>query len=299
MRFTGPCPKLRLLAVSIVLFGGGAFAQQAEDYHEIDPVRAERCATPPIYAGTYHAATGEFTPADQEALPPVTLGVIYNNSCGGGSFISSVSNGTTLIDDGRVPSTTSPAPNTGILNNYQVKQFQIQYCTKDLQGVFNIRVRFWNRDLQTSTGCTPIASLGAANGDYTLTNIPGAATQGTLTCYTLTIDLTGVEFCMQADSDGAFNTDSWQNGFGYGLQMNGQVGTTASGAFFLGGVSTEPALRRATSATGPITRTLAARPEPASTTTSRSIATVRTLRLRTLAASVASAAPLRDTPAST
>jgi hypothetical protein len=84
-------------------------------------------------------------------------GVIYNNTCATG-FFSSLLNGSTVIDDGRIPSTTR-RPQHGIIDNYRVTGFEIGYCTRDLMGVFSVRVRFWEQDLQTSSGCTPLSSL--------------------------------------------------------------------------------------------------------------------------------------------
>ena len=229
------CPKLGTLAslAATVLIGGSAFGQELVGGGEL-----QRCTTP-INAGTYHVATGQITPPEE--MLTANPGVIYNNTCPTGYF-SSLLNGSTVIDDGRVPSTTSPAPNTGIIDNYRVTGFNIQYCTRDLAGVFSIRVRFWEKDLQTSATCTTLAGLGTPTADILLTGIPGAATTGTLTCFNLNVDLTGVaEFCFHGDADGTYgNADAWSDGFGYGLTMLGQTGTTNSqvGGFIIAGMPT-------------------------------------------------------------
>jgi hypothetical protein len=106
-------------------------------------------------------------------------------------------------------------------------------------GVFSIRVRFWEQALQNGSTCTTLAGLGVPTADILLTNIPGATVTGTLTCFYLDVDLTGVsEFCMRGDADGTFNNaDAWQDGFGYGLSILGQTGTTNAtvGGFFVAG----------------------------------------------------------------
>ncbi|MFN0242422.1 MAG: thrombospondin type 3 repeat-containing protein [Planctomycetota bacterium] len=188
--------------------------------------------------GVYRMASGEIEMNSGQVHLGVNPIVIYNNTCPTPSFTATL-NGATWLDDGRVPSTTSPAPNVGTLNNYRVNKFQIAYCTRDLSGVFSIRVRFWQNFLQNTTTCTTLAGAGVPIADFTLTNIPGAPTVGTLTCYALDIDLAGgFEFCMQGDADGAFNADAFGDGFGWGITMLGQTGITTAtvGGPFLAGV---------------------------------------------------------------
>jgi hypothetical protein len=226
--------QIALLAAAVFSIGS-AFAQSNSGRYEGVTVDADVTPCPEAtFAGTYHVAAGVFEPA-QNGLPPVTPGVIYNNNCQSG-FFSSLLNGSTVIDDGRVPSSSSPSP-VGTLNNYRVNHFQIGYCTRDLTGVFTVRVRFWEKFLQTSAGCTTLANAGAPTADYTIPGLPGSTATGTLACWLVNIDLTGLEFCMHGDSDGSFNTDAWSNGFGYGLTMNGQTGTTTAtvGGFLVAG----------------------------------------------------------------
>jgi len=226
-----PFPGLRLLAAlaGALLPSGRAFAQDSS--LDIQPCEA------PIYAGVYRVATGELMPPVDEL--GATPGVLYRNDCFTG-FFSAMLNGSTVLDDGRIPTTTSPSPNTGTIDNYRVTTFQIAYCTRDLTGVFSIRVRFWEASLQTATTCTNLAGLGTPTADILLTNLPGSATTGTLACFTVDIDLTGAsEFCFRGDSNGTFDFDAFQNGFGYGLTMLGQTGTTTTttGGFTIAGKS--------------------------------------------------------------
>ncbi len=224
---------LRSFLAATLLLCSSAFAQQP-----VSPATdCIPCGSAPQDGGTYILATGQWIPPGQGSThAPVPNGTIYNNTCSTG-FFSSTLNGTTLLDDGRVPSTTSPAPNTGTMNNYKVNSFQIQYCTRDLAGVYSIRVRFWNKLAMTASSCTTLAGAGAPTADYTITPGAGSATTGTLSCWFLTVDLTGLEFCMQGDADGVFNTDAFSNGFGYGLTLLGQTGTTNAtvGGFIIAG----------------------------------------------------------------
>jgi hypothetical protein len=189
-------------------------------------------AQTPVYAGTYVLATGELIAPSSTSQPLLAANVVYNNSCPTGYF-SQLLNGSTVIDDGRVPSATSQ----GTLNHYRIDKFEIQYCTKDVQGVFSVRVRFWQDLLGNATTCTALGSAGSPLADFTLTNVPGATTPGVLACYTLTVDLTGQEFCLLGDANGVYDADTFENGFGYGLTMLGQAGTTlpAVGGFAVSG----------------------------------------------------------------
>jgi len=212
------CPRITALAsfAAAVIVGSMASAQT------IDRNAAHPCVTP-IYAGTYHLATGEFTPANgqQSNLLP-NPGVIYDNTCNSGYFTSLLNN-STVLDEGRVPTVTSPPPNAGTVNNYRVTGFQVAYCTRDLAGVFGLNINFW----QDYDSCVTLAGAGAPTAAYTLSNLPGAATVGTLTCYIVDIDLTGgFEFCLQGDANLVYDGVPTLDDFGFSYQFTGQSGTT-------------------------------------------------------------------------
>jgi hypothetical protein len=246
MRFHASCSSVRFLALlaSVVLTSGAALSQSAHivGYGELPgPNDVMPCVTPQ-YAGTYHLATGTLTPPGAEEHGDlVNPGRIYNNTCPSPSFLTS-RNGTTWKDDGRVPSTTSPAPNTGTLNNYRVTKFQIAYCTYDVTGGFQIRVRFWQSMNGPAASCVTVVGAGAATADYTLSNISGSASTGTLSCWILDVDLAGgFEFCMQGDANGVFDADAVGNGFGVAVTMLAQSGGTVdatSGGPILAGRAT-------------------------------------------------------------
>jgi len=148
------CPRITALAsfAAAVIVGSMASAQT------IDRNAAHPCVTP-IYAGTYHLATGEFTPANgqQSNLLP-NPGVIYDNTCNSGYFTSLLNN-STVLDEGRVPTVTSPPPNAGTVNNYRVTGFQVAYCTRDLAGVFGLNMlHWWEREGSLSRVIEPLAA---------------------------------------------------------------------------------------------------------------------------------------------
>jgi hypothetical protein len=213
-----------------VLLCSSVFAQDTDT--------PQPCADPQ-WAGTYYAASHTFVPAgDMHAA--VTQGVIYNNTCNV-QFFSSVLNGSTIIDDGRIPVPNSPAPNTGTRTTYKVNTFDIGYCSRELDTTLGgpgatVRVRFW---ANYGTDCTSLAAAGTPTADYTLTGLPASQTQGSLACFFVTINLTGVEFCMIGEKDGTYDgaPNDALDGFGYGLTMLNQTGTTTStvGGFLIAG----------------------------------------------------------------
>ncbi|MCC7011112.1 MAG: hypothetical protein IT454_01005 [Planctomycetes bacterium] len=197
-------------------------------------------------AGTLHLATGLWTAApDPSALALLaTPGVIYSNSClpapGQNITFAQALSTWQWIDDGRVPSTSSPAPAVGAFDRYRVTEFEFGYCTRELDpslGGPGARVRL--RLFEDYDECTGLPS-GAPVADFTLINLPGSQTQGALSCVLMTIDLTGgFEFEMLADANGAYDGSATLDRFGVALEMPNQTGSALGqvGGFILAGQS--------------------------------------------------------------
>src|SRR5882672_5154683 len=80
--------------------------------------------------GTLELASGVITAPAPVGAQLATPGVVYDNTCLPYAvapcnlvFISSLLAGQTRIDDGRLPSTTSPAPAIGTMNAYRMTTF--------------------------------------------------------------------------------------------------------------------------------------------------------------------------------
>lgn len=222
------------LLVGIVLASPLAAAQSVDD--SIQP------ASSPQFAGVLNLASGVLSlPNGTHHL--VTPGVIYDNTCPTPNF-SSLLSGNTVLDDGRLPSTSSPGPNTGSLNTYRVTSFQIGYCTRELDVTFGgpgatVDVSFW----EDYDDCANLAFAGPPTASFQITGLPASATLGALSCYIITIDLTGGnEFHLKADANGAYDGLPALDGFGYGLAMPNQTGTTTAtvGGFLIAGDLTPP-----------------------------------------------------------
>jgi hypothetical protein len=217
------------LQVCALLVPAVAFAQSVE---------VERCDTP-VYAGTLVLATGELIPPGAKSFPEANTQVIYNNTCSSGFFFGS--GDTIIIDEGRVPSYTSPAPAAGVRNAYFVNGFQVAYCTREVDVSFggpgaSMNVYLW----EDYDDCADSVSAGTPTASITLSGLPASDALETLSCYVVDIDLTGsgFEFCLLGDADGAFDDDATLDGFGYGLQMTNVTATGSAGPVIAG----DPAL---------------------------------------------------------
>lgn len=205
-----------LKLATLAILGAAANAQQGLDLQPCNEIQD---------AGTLHLMSGVLLPPSGVAHF-LTEAVIYDNTCPTPSFTSLLS-GNTNLDEGRLPSTTSPAPNTGTFNKYRVTKFVIGYCTRELDVSLGgpgaqVTINFY----ETYAPCTSAAANPPAIATFALTGLPASATLGTLACYTLTIDLNGGgEFNMLADGDGAFATG---DGFGFSYSFPGQTGTTTA-----------------------------------------------------------------------
>ncbi|MCE9595909.1 MAG: thrombospondin type 3 repeat-containing protein [Planctomycetes bacterium] len=205
----------------------------------------EPCGTDIRYGGTYEVATHTLhaTSPTIDGAKFTIGGVVYANTCPTNQFAPLLS-GSTVIDDGEVPSTNAPAPTMGFNQSYRITAFEISYCTRELQLASGgpgatVRVRFF----QDYDDCQSLAAAGAPIADFTLTGLPASNQLGKLVCYTVTVDLAGgSEFCMRGDADGVWTGAPNADGFGYALSMPNQTGTTLAtvGGFVIAGDLAQP-----------------------------------------------------------
>ena len=154
-------------------------AQAPDSYARVRPV------TGPVRdAGIYHAATSTWT--RKASAASLGADIIYNNTYPSGFFMAL--SGDTFVKEGRVPSPTSPTnlgSRPGCRTSYTIDGFQIAYCTDRVApGPFEIRFFESYVSCTSVTGVTPTAGI-------MVSGVPGAA--GALTCWTVTIDLDGLE----------------------------------------------------------------------------------------------------------
>jgi hypothetical protein len=183
---------------------------------------------PPIHAGTYYVATGEFVPAvagETSSFQGGTSDVIYANNNYTAVFYD-INDDTTVFDEGRVPSLTSPVSASpvsfaGTANSYRITDIQFAYATDAPMGsTISARVGLFN---QYDT-CTAPEANGVPILDLQVTGLPGTVNPGGLTPYTFDINMTGFEFCMRADGDGKYD-DEISDRFGWALNLTSDPGT--------------------------------------------------------------------------
>ncbi len=195
-----------LAFVGLVAFGTAAQAQQ------VPPSKLEPVTGTVRDAGIFHVATNTWTRKSTAAH--IGADVIYDNTFSTGYY--SALSGDHYVDEGRLPSPSSPANVTsrpGCSTIYDVDGFQIAYCT-DQVGGGAFQVSFFETYVPCSTviGVTPTATF--------LTAGPGGGVGGQLQCWIVTVDLDGppsTGFHMLADGDGTFANPVASNLFGWSM----------------------------------------------------------------------------------
>ena len=195
-----------LFAASAVLLSTAAFAQN-------DASSKLRPVTSPVKdAGTYHVATGTWTRAK---APTANLGpdTLYNNTCLIGFYVA-LSSVETLVDSGRLPSTSSvDGPNSvpGSADVYTVNGFQISYCATN--ALVDIDVAHY----ECYSPCSD-ATLLVPNSSISLVGLPGGGgSASALGCWILDIDIQGstAEFDLQGDCDQLYDAAATTDNFGW------------------------------------------------------------------------------------
>ena len=199
-----------LLAASFLALGTGAFAQSNAQLLPVPGVK---------HAGTYHYADGQWA---RGADAKIAYAVIFDNTCTGRYY--TVTEQIRVLDDGRVPSTSSPQIDQtalgtggyaatsfpGTADSYQVNYFEIGYCTSVVGPTHD--VSFWDCYVSCLdvTAVTPIVT-------YSISGLPGAAAAGSLACWSVGLDLLNAtaSFTLQGDCDGMWDGTASLDNFGY------------------------------------------------------------------------------------
>lgn len=199
-------PRLRSLLPALACVGSAVtgFAQST-------PVPI----TAPIRnGGTYHVETGTWTRSTSASTAQLGADVVYNNSCFNGYFFPIDDN--TIVDEGRLPSVSSPTnagSRPGCAAAYTIDGIEFVYCTDALSGpTYTLDFHQSYASCTSLIGVTPTASL----------TIPMLASPffGTLTCWSVTIDLGANAFTLLADGDGVYQGAESDNLFGWSLKTN-------------------------------------------------------------------------------
>ena len=185
---------------------------------------------PIVNEGTLDLLSGVITPPAPSGSLTAVPGVVFDNTClpyitaCNTVWVSSIASGATRVDDGRLPSRTSPAPNVGTMDGYRITSFIIEYYTSEgdptLGSGPGVRwtVSFWeNYDRCSSLDPANATYAGPPTKAIPLV-LPGSATAGTVTGHLVTVSLVGgLEFTMKADADGAYGGTQALDNMGFGV----------------------------------------------------------------------------------
>lgn len=221
-----------LTGASLACLGAAALAQQTAPLVPAPEAKD---------AGVYHLATGTWTRGGPATLRG-THDVLYDNTCETNWYFNF--NQRTFHDDGRIPSTSSPQVDQGMLGSgtyattslvgtqdlYAVNAYQIGYCTGVVGPVSALELFY-----ECYVSCSD-ASLLTPTASIVATGLPGAPTAGTVACWTVTIDLTGTTdaFTLHGDCDGVWDGTAAQDYLGYGFLMVTPDPTGQSGPMLAG-----------------------------------------------------------------
>jgi hypothetical protein len=208
-----------LFTAGALLICTSAFAQQ-------DVTSRLKPITAPVREVTVKLdrATGVTTRTPTQ-IDTGTKDPVFNNTCASGYYLglssataSGGSQADAVVDQGRVPSTTSPLTalcEVGLADSYEITQFQIGYCTTT-GAVVDLITNVWN-----NLGAACPNNFGAgADATITVLGMPRSAAAGTLACYLVTIDLGTPGFTLNG---GAANNTAGR--FGWSHQYPLTTGT--------------------------------------------------------------------------
>lgn len=212
-----------LLAASATALTVAASAQSPQ----VAP-RPERMPSALKHAGIYHVQSGTWTRHTGQTAN-VGPDIVYSNTALSGYFTSFGGaggdfSGAQNFDEGSLPGTlntnvfTTP-PNR---DEYRINCVQIAYCDNGAPASSGWTLNFFSNH----TPCT----FNPAMPDATITTTGLPANGG---CWVVDLDLTGMEFCLQAEGDGVFDDDPNLDSFGWSFQYAGSDGANGNTAGFL------------------------------------------------------------------
>jgi hypothetical protein len=220
--------KHPFLPLALVALAAAASAQQDLS------ARIRPIAGPVRDAGIYHAATDTWT--RKASFAAIGADVIYDNTAASGYFTAL--SGDAYVDEGRLPSTTSPtnlSSRPGCATQYTIDGVQFGYCTDDPAGG-GFALAFYETYVACSTviGVPPQATIAIAG--------PGPSGIGAIACWVVTIDLDApppTSFVMRADGNGVYNGSDSVDRFGWRIASTLPAGVQfATGPFIAGDPNT-------------------------------------------------------------
>ena len=168
------------------------------------------------HGGVYDASTGVLSPPVAGLRGPTVGEAIYRNTAPSGFFYN-VADGALIIDEGRVPSTSSSGI-VGTQDSYSLSSLSIAYVTDATDvsaggtGV-GLRLQVFER----FEPCGLLVSTDEPLVTVDLVGLPGSLAGG-FESVVVDVDLTGLGVCLRADGDGASGGPGGDL-FGWSLQV--------------------------------------------------------------------------------
>lgn len=182
-------------------------------------------APAPVYAGKIDAATGAIAPPARSGV----IDTLYANNTFIGSFYA-LDPGEVLVDEGRLPSTTSPDV-VGTFDSYTLEELEIGYATDAADpSVGGTGVRLRVSIFDSYAACAPLEAAPAPLLEVEFDG-PGSTTGG-VQAFVLDLDVSALGLCMRADGDGV--NDGMGDLFGWSFEVvdPGTGGTVGTGPLF-------------------------------------------------------------------
>ncbi len=193
-------------------------------------VQALRITTPVKDAGVYHLGSGTWSRATN-AQANLGADVIYNATVPSGYYGTGWS-GMQGVDEGILPGTGRPAPNTGLQDEYLVDGWQFGYCCYDT--ALDVEFKWYDAYSPCDDVSTPTSCLNQTGATFLVTGLPVGG------CWIVTVDVagTGYEVCFQAEGGGGgchpgYDADPNRDSFGWGATYL-HPGTAFTGPIFAG-----------------------------------------------------------------
>jgi hypothetical protein len=162
--------------LSVVTLASASLAQSDAGSHLLP------LPTPLRHAGVYHVASGTWT--RNASMADLGADRIYVNTCPSNYF--SALAGDTYIDEGRLPSPSSPTnanSRPGCAQSYTVEGFEVSYCTDSFSVIWS-----W-AFFDNYTPCASVSGLPPV-ANFSVSGLPGPA-GGVATCWTVQLDTAG------------------------------------------------------------------------------------------------------------
>ncbi len=195
---------------AVLLVAGCGLAQQGAA-GQLHPVTSDV-----KYGGTYHVASNSWLRgvSNLEASGP-GMDVLYDNACQI-DFFFAPAEGETVVDSGRIPSTSSPSSSvslTGDSDSYVITGMQYSYCTGESPTIdIGISHIACYSPCDSAVGLPTVSSL-------TIPGAPGSPFAGSISCWIIDVDLRNslLEFELAADCSGAYDDSPVTDNFGWSM----------------------------------------------------------------------------------